>query len=260
MLFSATVLAGLLAVATASPVGTPVEKSVTPVRRQAASLCSQYAYYAKDGYEFNNNLWGQGSASSGSQCTYVDRTSSSGVSWHTTWTWQGGQDNVKSYVNAGKQFARGIKVSNVKSIPTSIQWTYDTPSNTRANVAYDVFTAADPNHSTSSGDYELMIWLARIGGVYPIGNKVASMNLAGYNWDLYVGPNGNMKVFSFLPQGTAWYTTFNADIKTFFNYLQQNQGYPASSQNLIVLQQGTEPFTGGPATLKVSSYSVSINQ
>lgn len=158
MLFSATFVASLLAVATATPVGTPVEKAVTPVRRQAASLCSQYAYYAANGYEFNNNLWGKDQASSGSQCTYVDSTSSNGVSWHTTWTWQGGQNNVKSYVNAGKQFARGIKVSNIKSIPANIQWTYDTPSNTRANCAFDVFTAADPNHSTSSGDYELMIW------------------------------------------------------------------------------------------------------
>lgn len=158
MLFSATILASVLALASASPVATPVEKSVTPVRRQAASLCSQYAYYAANGYEFNNNLWGKDSASSGSQCTYVDSTSGSGVSWHTQWTWQGGQDNVKSYVNAGRQFSKGLTISRIKSMPTSIQWTYDTPSNTRANVAYDVFTAQDPNHSTSSGDYELMIW------------------------------------------------------------------------------------------------------
>ncbi|KAF2034846.1 endoglucanase-like protein A precursor [Setomelanomma holmii] len=259
MLLSTTFVASLLTIAAASPVGTPVAALVTPVRRQAASLCSQYAYYAVNDYAFNNNLWGQSAATSGSQCTYVDSTSSSGVKWHTTWTWQGGDDNVKSFVNAGKQFAKGLLISNIESIPTSIQWTCDAPSNVRADVAYDIFTAQDPNHDTSSGDYELMIWLARIGGVYPIGSKIASVTLAGYAWDLYSGPNGSMKVFSFLPQGTAWYTSFNTDIKVFFNYLQQNQGFPAGSQNLIVLQQGTEPFTGGPATLNVNSYSVSVN-
>jgi xyloglucan-specific endo-beta-1,4-glucanase len=36
-------------------------------------------------------------------------------------------------------------------------WSYS-GTNVRANVAYDLFTAADPNHATHSGDYELMIW------------------------------------------------------------------------------------------------------
>jgi xyloglucan-specific endo-beta-1,4-glucanase len=122
MLFHASLLVGIVSLAAANPIGSPVSQSVTPVRRQAASLCSQYAYYAANGYEFNNNNWGKGSASSGSQCTTVQSTSGSGVSWSTSWTWQGGQDNVKSYANVGKQFARGIKVKNVKSMPTNIQW------------------------------------------------------------------------------------------------------------------------------------------
>lgn len=42
-------------------------------------------------------------------------------------------------------------------MPTSIQWSYDN-YNVRANVAYDIFTAQDPNHVNSSGDYELMVW------------------------------------------------------------------------------------------------------
>ena len=64
---------------------------------------------------------------------------------------------MKSYANVGKQFAKGLKISNIKSMPTNIQWDYQ-PRNIRANVAYDVFTAADPNHDKSSGDYELMVW------------------------------------------------------------------------------------------------------
>jgi hypothetical protein len=72
-----------------------------------------------------------------------------------------------------------------------------------------------------------------MGGVYPIGNKVTTVTLAGYSWDLYVGPNGSMKVFSFIPSDGSWKFSFNADLKLFFNYLAQNQGYPINNQYLI---------------------------
>lgn len=123
---------------------------------QQQTLCKQYEYFSANGYEFNNNLWGQGSASSGSQCTYVDGLSGSGVKWHTQWTWAGGDNNVKSYVYSGRQFTKKL-VSQIYNMQTTAQWSYDN-TNIRCNVAYDIFTAADINHSTSSGDYELMIW------------------------------------------------------------------------------------------------------
>lgn len=131
--------------------------SVPPLLERQQSLCAQYAYWSGNGYEILNNLWGQSAASSGSQCTYVDGSSSNGVSWHTAWTWQGGENNVKSYVYSGKQIAKGRNISSISSMQTSVSWSYNT-QNVRANVAYDIFTAADPNHATSSGDYELMIW------------------------------------------------------------------------------------------------------
>lgn len=138
----------LLPLAAAAP-------SVEP--RQVQTLCEQYGYWSGNGYEINNNLWGKNAATSGSQCTYVDGTSGGGVQWHTTWTWNGAPDNVKSYVYSGRQVQRGRKISSISSMPTSITWSYDT-ENVRANVAYDIFTAADPNHVNSSGDFELMIW------------------------------------------------------------------------------------------------------
>jgi xyloglucan-specific endo-beta-1,4-glucanase len=134
----------------------PSAPSTALVERQQ-SLCAQYAYWSGNGYEILNNLWGQSAASSGSQCTYVDGGSSSGVKFHTTWTWNGGENNVKSYVYAGKQIAKGRKINTISNMQTSASWSYST-QNIRADVAYDIFTAADPNHSTSSGDYELMIW------------------------------------------------------------------------------------------------------
>lgn len=143
----------------ASPIATPVETPATPAAHgQARSLCSQYATYSAFDYIINNNVWGKGSATSGNQCSAVNLVTASTAQWSTEWVWDGGKDNVKSYANCGKTFAKGLKISNIKSMPTKIQWNYTPADKVRANVAYDVFTAKDPNHDTSSGDYELMIW------------------------------------------------------------------------------------------------------
>ncbi|KAI0512796.1 concanavalin A-like lectin/glucanase domain-containing protein [Xylaria bambusicola] len=223
---------------------------------QSQTLCGQYAYYANGGYEFNNNMWGM-SSGSGSQCTYVDRASSGGVAFHTTWQWSGGENNVKSYPYAGRQLSSKKLVSQIGSIPTSVSWSYSN-TNIRANVAYDLFTASDPKHSTSSGDYELMIWLGRFGNVYPIGSSVGRVTVGGNTWELFSGYNGAMKVFSFVATNPP-VTSFSSDLKQFFNYLSSNQGFPASSQYLITLQFGSEPFTGSSTTLTVSSWSANAN-
>jgi xyloglucan-specific endo-beta-1,4-glucanase len=122
---------------------------------QVSSFCTQYGSYESGAYSVSNNLWGE-SAGSGSQCTKVNSISGSGVSWSTTWTWSGGSSSVKSYANSGLAFNKKL-VSQVGSIPTSVQWSYDN-TNINADVSYDLFTAADINHVTYSGDYELMIW------------------------------------------------------------------------------------------------------
>lgn len=121
-----------------------------------ASLCTQYAYYQDNGYEFNNNIWGSGSATSGSQCTYYNGRSGNGVAFNSDWTWRGNDNAVKSYVYANRMFTRR-PVSNIGSLPTTVRWSYDR-SDLRANVAYDIFTHTDPNHVNYNGDYELMIW------------------------------------------------------------------------------------------------------
>lgn len=249
MKLSLLVQCGLVALAAAAP-------SAVLEQRQQKSLCQQYDYWSGNGYELLNNLWGKDAASSGSQCTYLDNSNNNGVAWRTTWTWEGGPNNVKSYVYIGKQVSRGRTMASIKSMQTSVSWKYNT-ENIRANVAYDIFTAADPNHVNSSGDYELMIWLARLGNVYPIGSSVGIVNVGGKSWDLWVGYNGSMRVYSFIATGTTY--SWSGDVMQFFSYLQSNQGYPASSQHLIVYQFGTEAFTGGPATMTVSQFSANLN-
>ncbi|KAE9363242.1 glycoside hydrolase family 12 protein [Stipitochalara longipes BDJ] len=236
----------------------PALIAATPVHelavRQQATLCDQYGYWSGNGYEVNNNMWGKDSGS-GSQCTYVDNASSSGVSFHIKWNWSGGQNNVKSYPYIGKQITKGRKINSIDGMQTSVTWNYDN-QNIRADVAYDIFTASDPNHSTSSGDYELMIWLGKFGDVQPIGSSVGNVNVGGRSWNLWSGMNGSMKVFSFVAGSST--TSWGGNVKDFFTYLQQSQNYPASSQYLLTFQFGTEPFTGSSATLTVSQFSVSV--
>ncbi|KAL2066774.1 hypothetical protein VTL71DRAFT_2846 [Oculimacula yallundae] len=221
---------------------------------QNKNLCAQYDYYSGSGYEFLNNLWGKDTGT-GSQCTYVDKDSSSGVSWHSTWTWSGGQNNVKSYPYSGLILPNKPLLSQIKSMQSSASWSYNT-SNIRCNVAYDLFTAADANHANSGGDYELMIWLGRYGGVWPIGSSTGNVTVNGQQWDLWRGFNGAMIVFSFVAT-TLPMNSFNQDLKPFFDYMS-TKGFPASSQHLITYQIGSEAFTGGPATFTVKNWSAKL--
>lgn len=121
----------------------------------AQELCEQYGVHSEGKYIVNNNMWGKDSGT-GSQCTTVDGIADTGVSWHTKWSWSGGEGEVKTYPNSGVELDVKL-VSELKSIKTSAKWGYDN-SDINADVAYDLFTAADKNHETSGGDYELMIW------------------------------------------------------------------------------------------------------
>lgn len=128
--------------------------------------------------------------------------------------------------------------------------------------------------------------LGKIGDVYPIGASTGTVTVDGKPWDLWIGMNGGMKVFSFVAPTVR--NDFHADVKKFYNHLEKNQGFPASSQHLIgelsthihsparrdrpveenaahfaninglVFQFGTEAFTGGPATMLVSNWSAKI--
>ncbi|OQE46718.1 hypothetical protein PENCOP_c001G06247 [Penicillium coprophilum] len=221
---------------------------------QEQTLCDQYGYYSSGSYAVNNNLWGQEDGT-GSQCTYVNSISDSGVSWSTTWNWSGGEGQVKSYANSGYIGQMQMYVSDINSIPTSVEWSYDN-TEINADVSYDLFTAADIDHDTSSGDYELMIWLAKYGTIDPIGTQISTTTVGDETWELWYGVNGAQQTYSFVASSPI--TSWTGDIQDFFNYLAQNEEFPASSQYLITMQFGTEPFTGGEATMTVSNWSANV--
>ncbi|TQN68417.1 Endoglucanase cel12B [Colletotrichum shisoi] len=244
----------------------PPPSNMPPARDHVVSLDKKWAYHAVDGYELNNNTWGLDSATSGSQRTHYDGPSppgasgAVGIAWSTDWEWQGGEHNVKSYVYGARQFERRL-LSEIRALPTEAEWHYST-WDVRANVAYDIFTDPDKDHTNSSGEFEVMIWLAKLGGVWPISESkapIAHVDICGHQWEVHFGYNhgGAMKVYSFLPvNGPIQH--FSADVKQFLDFLSHQFQFPQHNQYMLVYQLGTEAFTGGPAKFVVPKFIADV--
>jgi xyloglucan-specific endo-beta-1,4-glucanase len=78
------------------------------------------------------------------------------------------------------------------------------------------------------------------------------VTVEGQQWELWIGMNGSMKVFSFVaPQERRYYS---GDVKRYFDYIRDRHGFPASSQYLLTYQFGSESFTGNGATFTCSNF------
>ncbi|KAK0640146.1 putative xyloglucan-specific endo-beta-1 [Lasiodiplodia hormozganensis] len=227
--------------------------SAAPLERRA-DFCGDWDNVKNGPYTTYNNLWGKSTSGvSGSQCTGVDSFNSNTISWHTSWSWSGVQNQVKSYANTVVDIT-ARQLSAINSINSIWRWSY-TGNNIVANVAYDLFTSSTP---TGSEEYEIMIWVGALGGAGPIsstGSAIATVTIAGSSWKLYKGPNGQMTVFSFV--ATSNVNNFSGNLNDFIKYLTSSQGLP-TTQYLTHIGAGTEPFTGSNAKLTTSSYTVSF--
>ncbi len=87
-----------------------------------ASTCDQYGTIAAADFLLNNNLWGESTATSGSECIYLDWDSGDAVSWQASWTWAGGSSEVKAYPNAGLNM-NPTQLSTITSMPSTWNWT-----------------------------------------------------------------------------------------------------------------------------------------
>ncbi|TFY77396.1 hypothetical protein EWM64_g6620 [Hericium alpestre] len=206
--------------------------------------------------------WGASGASSGSDCARLTSVNGNMVAWETNWTWTGGS-GVKSFTNIQLDDGLNKQLSNIKSMPTTWDWSQATSGKIVADVAYDLFTASTPGGANAN---EIMIWLANfnagpISSAYGADGQpvpvASNVQLAGQTWNLYSGSNGANNVFSFLPASGNAITSFSGDVNGFLKYLTTNEGL-STSQYLVTAQAGTEA-TSGTATLTTSKYSLSIN-
>ncbi|KAJ6037215.1 hypothetical protein N7540_001494 [Penicillium herquei] len=224
------------------------------VSKRSTETCDQWGTITTGSYIVYNDLWGEDYATSGDQCVGVTSLSGTTLAWYTTWTWAGGSSNVKSFANAALSFTAAT-LSSISSIESTWKWSYSGTS-LDADVAYDMFLASS---ASGSNEYEIMVWLAALGGAGPIsstGSSVGTVTVAGVEFSLYSGPNGATTVYSFVASETT--NSFSGDLLEFFTYLIDNEGL-SSSLYLVDVQAGTEPFTGTGATLTVSEYSATVS-
>ncbi|KAJ5893823.1 hypothetical protein N7495_005514 [Penicillium taxi] len=223
-------------------------RSLTP----RADFCEQYGSTTTGSYIVYNNLWGLSYDTSGTQCTEVESLSGTTISWWTSFSWSGESSQVKSYANVALDFT-AKKLSAISSINTVWEWSFSN-EDIVADVSYDLFLSSS---ASGSNEYEIMVWLAALGGAGPIsstGSAIATTTIGGVTFKLYSGANGSTTVYSFVAESTT--TSFSGDLLDFFKYLEENESL-SSSKYLIDVQAGTEPFTG-TAKLTVSEYSVSV--
>ncbi|KAK5679571.1 hypothetical protein LTS10_008392 [Elasticomyces elasticus] len=230
-------------------------------KRATTSDCAQYGSTTASPYVISNDLWGEANGA-GSQCYTSNGVSDGSLSWGTTWSWANNANDVKSYANVILDFTP-TQLSGISSLMSSWDWSY-TGDSIVADVSYDLFTNSVA--STTSEEYEIMIWLGRLGTAGPIASSydasgnpvaVASTTVAGHTFDLYKGTNGvQTATYSFV--ATENITSFSGDVNEFLTYLIDSQSFD-SSQYLVSIGAGTEAFTGSNAVFTTSSYSIAID-
>ncbi|KAL8821758.1 MAG: hypothetical protein Q9191_007247 [Dirinaria sp. TL-2023a] len=224
--------------------------------RQTQQTCAQFDSITGGAYAVQNDIWGASASGDQQQCSTITSASGDGtLAWSTTFNWQGTPDQVKTYANAEASSITTCKPLNqYHSIPTTWDWSYGSAQIT-GDVSYDAFLAPVCNGPGDPHKYEIMVWLAALGGLNPIGSAGPSVQIGGQAWTLWSGPNQQTgaTVFSFVA-GAGQVGSYSGDLIDFFNYLVQNNGVDASLQ-LTSVQAGTE-VASGQATFTTSKFSI----
>lgn len=125
-----------------------------------------------------------------------------------------------------------------------------------ANVAYDMMT--EP-YGTNGPKYEIMIWLASIGGAGPISktsDPLRTVQISGTYFDLYEGFPKGLITYSFVPVKGGYLQEFQGNLFPFLLYLKQHNLLPGDAK-LATIGAGTEPFEGS-GTFVTTSLSIDI--
>jgi len=92
------------------------------IDKRATTICGQWDSVVTGSYTVYQDQWNKGTATSGSQCLTVNSLSGTTLAWSTSWSWAGGQNQVKTYANAVVNSAKK-QISAIKSIPSTWKWT-----------------------------------------------------------------------------------------------------------------------------------------
>ncbi|MET7288977.1 glycoside hydrolase [Streptomyces sp. NPDC005573] len=144
------------------------------------------------------------------------------------------------------------QIRTIGSVPSTIAFQY--VGGAVYDAAYDIWLDPTPKKDGVNRT-EIMIWLNRVGPVQPIGSKTGTASLAGRNWDVWRGSNGQNDVISYVAPGALSGLSF--DVKEFINGAV-SQGLATPDWYLTSVQAGFEPWQNG-AGLAVTRFSVGVN-
>ncbi|KAF2138377.1 glycoside hydrolase family 12 protein [Aplosporella prunicola CBS 121167] len=207
-----------------------------------------------------------GSACTGYTGTETGKDGNLKVNWNSTWAidYVKATDNVpKGYSFVGLTQNLENKISDIKSIPTTYDWTRTNTTAYKGNIVYDFMTNDKKGDSTSSDSQELMLWINWAGGQLPIGwaaGPVATItNLYGTSWKLYQGKNDDtgITVSTMMPD-TQFEGSFSGDIKDWLLALVK-QGVFTENTYVNVGNAGGEPMYGHVDTTATLGLQINLN-
>lgn len=230
----------------------------------------------KDGetYIVSNNAWGVNSGDGTQQLRFTANSfevlrqsagpggDSSPASFPSIYIGaNGAQTGVNGATTTGDN-PLPLQVSAIASLPTTFRHNAGNGDN---NATYDVWFAPAPpagEYGTALGAF-LMVWTYKPAGRVAIGGRVATANVAGRDWGLFVGPRGgggpdsNLPVISYVNEGAS-VQDFSFDLKDFMNdAIARNTGL-TQSMFLTDVFAGFEIWTGGTG-LRVDEFSAVVN-
>lgn len=225
-----SLLALLIALVAAFTLGSPL-----PAYAAVWSSSDQFGSWSNGGYTLNNDVWGGGA---GPQTIWANSYSTWGV-----WTNQPNTNGVKSYPHAQKDIYR--QLSSLQSVTSSFD--VSVPGNGVYNTSYDIWC--------NGNSYEIMLWMNRAGGAWPLGSQQTTVWVGGYSWAVYSGSNGSNVVYSFVNQGSN--TSGSVDILAVLNWLKNNGRFgDVTLSNVQFGYEITSTYNTGEE-LKTNYYSVS---
>jgi len=225
--------------------------------KRGAGLSGLSEREASTQYLLENNLWGE-AAGTGKQTSKMTSSSGTTVAWHTDYIWSGSPTMVKSYANMDLQVGLKKQICSIESIPSTWDWTYSSASSDlAADVSYDIWlsTQSDGTGASSTSSIEIMVWLSARGGAEPAGSQVGNATFNGLTWQLYKGTVSTWTTYSYVAPSEL--TGFSQDLLPFITHLTTNYGI-STSQYLVQVQAGTEPFVG-TARLTTLGYTTTVN-
>ncbi|CAN9093489.1 hypothetical protein CUC08_Gglean008160 [Alternaria sp. MG1] len=247
-------LAAAPALAVPSPQGVTISNSATQAPIKMCGTAQNVVLTDTPWIVYN--MFYNSAQTKGSMCTAYDSVSTGSdgnkkIKWSavTDIDYVKATDNVpKGYTFVGLTQNLETKLSAIKSIPATYEWTRTNTTAYKGNIAFDFMTSDTKGDSTSSSAQELMLWLEYTGGQLPIGwpagAKATIPNLFGTSWKLYQGKNEDtgITVSSLLPD-KMFQSPFQGDLKEWLEALVK-VGVFKDSTYVNVGNAGTEPFYG----------------